>query len=126
MISLLDMTHLAEMREIFGTEGLLELLDLFEEESSGPVDALPQQVPDQLADQLHGLRSSIRNLGLRRLVPGTPLDAVGRLDQKLGQKLVVGNITIGELRRIQAGEQCREIFFGHGLDPDQDGPEIPR
>ncbi|SPJ23152.1 Hpt domain-containing protein [Palleronia abyssalis] len=67
MISLLDMTHLAEMREIFGTEGLLELLDLFEEESSGPVDALPQQVPDQLADQLHGLRGSAENLGFSRL-----------------------------------------------------------
>lgn len=67
-IRLLDQPHIAEMHDIFGETGFLELFDLFREECGSLVTRLADLQGTELADTLHGIRGSAENIGFRRLV----------------------------------------------------------
>ncbi|MFN3994051.1 MAG: Hpt domain-containing protein [Tabrizicola flagellatus] len=65
---MIDWKRVDELREEIGADGFAEVADMFLEEAEGAVRALLEGVPDnEVEGQLHFLKGSALNLGLRDL-----------------------------------------------------------
>jgi HPt (histidine-containing phosphotransfer) domain-containing protein len=66
--AMIDWKRVDELREEIGADGFAEVADMFLEEAEGAVRALLEGVPDnEVEGQLHFLKGSALNLGLRDL-----------------------------------------------------------
>ncbi|WP_333818225.1 Hpt domain-containing protein [Tabrizicola sp.] len=82
---MIDWKRVEELREEIGTEGFIEVADMFLDEAEGAVGALVAGLaPDEVEGQLHFLKGSALNLGLSDLAAicqeGERKAAAGQVD----------------------------------------------
>jgi histidine phosphotransfer protein HptB len=66
--AMIDWKRVEELREEIGTDGFVEVADMFLDEAEGAVRALISGLPDnEVEGQLHFLKGSALNLGLSEL-----------------------------------------------------------
>ena len=111
--AMIDWKRVAELREEIGTDGFVEVADMFMDEAEGAVKALISGLPDsEVEGQLHFLKGSALNLGLSDLAA---------ICQEGERKAAAGHAALIDMMQLAAVWRASRAALLGGLSTDRAG-----
>ncbi|MFN3576549.1 MAG: Hpt domain-containing protein [Tabrizicola sp.] len=110
---MIDWKRVDELRAEIGAEGFAEVADVFLEEAEGAVLALLEGVPDhEVEGQLHFLKGSALNLGLRDLAA---------ICQEGERRAAAGDAALVDVAQVASVYRASRARLLGGLSADKAG-----